>query len=81
MIIGTIAVPLVVFTIAAVAFYHWDRPILMCKHAYEQARSAADTAAVDAYPTGATRPGTMSTCGLWRRDGTLARHEASLQNR
>ncbi|MBB4637639.1 hypothetical protein FHS01_003697 [Longimicrobium terrae] len=47
-----------------------------CLEKYAGARSAADTAAVDAeYPAGA-RPAD-DKCGLLRRNGTVSRYEAS----
>jgi hypothetical protein len=77
---GLIAVPLVFVSLYGTVFYRRDRPILNCRFAYGQARSVADTAAVDYKLAGGKRPDRL-TCGMLRRDGTLARYEAWAANR
>lgn len=52
-----------------------------CIQKYEGAASARDTLRVDAeFPVGTVTPAS-NTCGMLRRDGTLARYEASVENR
>lgn len=52
-----------------------------CIQKYEDALSARDTVRVDAeFPAGSVSP-SGDTCGMLRRNGTLARYEASIDNR
>lgn len=57
-------------------FMRPDAQILACRVAYESARTAADTAKVDESYIGTKQPH-RGTCGLLRRNGSLARYEAS----
>jgi hypothetical protein len=56
---------------------HWDSAMETCLRRYGRARTAADTARVDAVWLGGKNPLNGYTCGLLRRDGTLDRHRAA----
>lgn len=74
-VVIVIAVNLAGFAYAASM---WDRPSKLCIAEYESARTAADTARVDAFTL--SEDTKALTCGLMRRNGALARYEA-LQSR
>lgn len=56
----------------------WDWDMARCLHAYDRARTAADTARVDGIPRGGKYPRNGPSCGRLRRDGTLDRHRAAM---
>jgi hypothetical protein len=52
----------------------WDAPLAGCMVAYENARTAQDTAAVDVMERRGKAP-FRERCGDFRRNGTLAEYE------
>ncbi|MBB4637638.1 hypothetical protein FHS01_003696 [Longimicrobium terrae] len=74
-----VGIPIVVIA-SLVAFAYavlpWDRPINRCIAEYAVARTAEGSSKVDVF-IAAGRATSGTTCGMMRRDGTIARHQAS----
>ncbi|MBB4637637.1 hypothetical protein [Longimicrobium terrae] len=80
---GSIVAVVIVVAVCLAGFGYaasmWDTSPKLCIAEYESARTAADTARIDAFTL--SEDTNALTCGLMRRNGTLARYEASHPDR